>query len=134
MDKYIVLLTVIGLAAFAMAWMPEITKRTGISYSIFFVLAGVLIYALFPGYLPVPLPRLYQESTLHLTEMIVIISLMGTGIKIDRSFSIKRWASPLKLISIAMLLCIGAAALLGYTFLHFDLASAVLLGAVLAPT
>lgn len=134
MDKYILLLTLIGLAAFAMAWMPAITKRTGISYSIIYVLAGALLYTFFPGLLPVPLPQLNEKVTMHLTEMVVIISLMGTGIKIDRSFSIRNWASPLKLIFVAMLLCIAAAALVSYAFLELDLAAAALLGAVLAPT
>ncbi len=134
MDKYILLLTIIGIAAFAMAWMPAITKRTGISYSIIYVLAGVIIYALFPSYLPTPLPDRNQEVTVHLSEMVVIISLMGTGIKIDRSFTLKNWASPLKLVSVAMLLCIAGGALIGHYLLGLDVAAAVLLGAVLAPT
>jgi NhaP-type Na+/H+ or K+/H+ antiporter len=134
MDQYILLLTIIGLAAFSMAWMPAITKKTGISYAIIYVLAGVVLYLLFPGFLPVPLPASNNDITIRLTEMVVIISLMGTGIKIDRAFSFSSWASPLKLVSIAMLLCIAAAAFLGYHLLELDLAAAVLLGAVLAPT
>src|SRR5688572_16087946 len=134
MDQYILLLTIVGLAALTMAWMPAITKRTGISYAILYVLAGVLIYTVFPRYLPVPLPSLNNTLTLHLAEMVVIISLMGTGIKIDRPFSFANWASPLKLVSVAMLLCIAGAAFIAYHFLHLDLAAAVLLGAALAPT
>jgi len=134
MDKYILFLTIVGLAAFAMAWMPGITKHTGISYAIIYVLAGVLLYTFLPGILPIPLPSLHENLTVRLTEMVVLISLMGTGIRIDRSFTLKNWASPLKLISITMLLCIGGAALAGYYFLGLDVASAALLGAVLAPT
>lgn len=134
MDKYILFITIVGLAAFAMAWMPGITKHTGVSYSIIYVLAGVLLYTLLPGVMPNPLPSLHQDLTIRLTEMVVLISLMGTGIRIDRSFSLKLWATPLKLISITMLLCIGGAALVGYYFLGLDVASAALLGAVLAPT
>ena len=40
----------------------------------------------------------------------------------------------MKLVSIAMLLCIAGASLLGYSMLGLDLATAILLGAVLAPT
>ncbi|RYY55897.1 MAG: sodium:proton antiporter [Chitinophagaceae bacterium] len=134
MNQYIFLLSIIGIAAFAMTWMPAITKKTGISYAIIYVAAGALLYLLFPGNLPAPLPQAYPDITLHLAEIVVIISLMGTGIKIDRSFRIKNWASPLKLISVAMVLCIAAAALAGYYFLGFGLAAAVLLGSVLAPT
>ncbi len=134
MDKYILLLTLCGLAAFAMAWMPSFTKHTGISYAVIYVMAGVLIYTLFPDSLPLPLPDANPGLTLHLTELVVIISLMGTGIRLDRKFTFNTWATPLKLISITMLLCIAVAALAGYFFLGFDIASAVLLGAILAPT
>ena len=134
MDKYILLITVVGLAAFGMAWMPAITKRTGISYSILYVTAGMLIYFFIPQLFPDPDPVKNNFFTMRMSEMVVIISLMGTGIKIDRRFSLKNWSSPIRLIFIAMLLCIAAAAFLGYNFLGFDLASAVLLGAVLAPT
>jgi sodium/hydrogen antiporter len=134
MDEYILTITLIGIAAFGMAWMPAITKHTGISYAIIYVLAGVAAYALFPGWLPVPDVKKNEELTLRLSEMVVIVSLMGTGIKIDLPFSFKRWSAPIRLILIAMMISIAAAALLGYTLLSFDLASAVLLGAVLAPT
>lgn len=134
MDQYLIILTVIGVATFSMAWMPKISEKTGISYSVFYVAAGFLLYLLIPDYLPNPLPQSNKGLTIHLTELIVIISLMGTGIKIDREFSVKGWSSPLKLIGITMLLCIGAATLLGYYFLSLGLASATLLGAVLAPT
>lgn len=134
MDEYILLITLIGFAALGMAWMPAVTSRTGISYSIIYVLLGVILYALFPGKLPSPLPQLNEELTMHVTEMVVIISLMGVGIKLDRSFSLKNWSSPLKLIFIAMMLCILTASFIGYEFFSFDVASAVLLGAVLSPT
>ena len=134
MDPYILILAIIGFAAFTMAWMPTLTKRTQISYSIIYVLAGIIIYKLFGSFLPSPLPQFNRTETLHLTELVVIISLMGTGIKIDRPFRWKTWSSPLKLVSIAMLLSIAGASLLGYTVLELDLATAILLGAVLAPT
>lgn len=134
MDHYLLMLTLIGTATFGMAWMPSISKKTGISYSIFYLLAGFILYKLFPGHLPNPLPQKNESLTLHLTELVVIISLMGTGLKIDRPFSFRNWSSPLKLIAITMPLCIAATILLGYYFLGLGLASAALLGAVLAPT
>lgn len=133
-DQYIVLLTLVGLAAFLMAFMPTFSKRTGISYAIIYVALGVILYLLIPNLLPNPLPQANGKMILHFTELVVIISLMGTGIKIDRSFSFKKWSSPLRLISVAMLLCILAATLLGYYLVGLDLASAILLAAVLAPT
>lgn len=134
MDKYLLLLSVIGLAAFGMAWMPAISKYLGISYSLIYVGIGALIYSLFPGALPDPDPITSEDVTLRLAEIVVIISLMGTGIKIDQPFSFRNWRDPLRLISVAMILCIALTAVTGLYFLHFNIASSILLGAVLAPT
>lgn len=134
MTSYISIILLIGLSTLLMVFMPAISKKIGISYSIIYVIIGVVLYVIFGSALPSPLPSSNPELTLHLTELIVIISLMGTGIKIDRDFSFKKWNTPLRLISIAMLLCIAACFLLSLGFLSLALPSAILLGAVLAPT
>lgn len=134
MDQYIVIISVIGVAALGMAWMPAFTKRTGISYAILYTLAGVLIYLLFPHLLPPADPRKNLTYTGHLTELVVIISLMGTAIKIDRPLNWKSWQSPLRLVTVAMVGCIAIASALGYAFFNIGVVSALLLGAVLAPT
>lgn len=133
MDLYIIQLLIVGLAAFGMAWMPALTRKTRISYSILYVLAGFLLYNIF-GFFPTPDPLRKESYTLHLTELMVIISLMGTGLKIDRPFSFRGWRIPFLLVSITMILCIGGVAAIAFYFLDFDLPSAILLGAVLAPT
>ncbi|HEV7347787.1 sodium:proton antiporter [Telluribacter sp.] len=133
MDTYIIVITIIGLAALGMAWMPVFTKKTNISYAVLYVLFGALLY-MFVDVLPLPDPIREQEYTVRLTEMVVIISLMGTGLKIDQPFSLKGWRIPFRLISITMLLSIGLITLLGWWGLKYDIASALLLGAVLAPT
>lgn len=134
MDGYLFVITLIGLAALGMVWMPALAEYARISYSIIYVAIGVVLYLLFPIVLPRADPMLNENVTMRLAEMVVIISLMGTGIKIDRVFSWKKWQTPLRLLSIAMILCIAASAFLGGTFLGFNLASAILLGAVMAPT
>jgi sodium/hydrogen antiporter len=133
MDSYIAYITIIGTAALGMAWMPSITRKTHVSYSVIYVLLGVALYSVLELQ-PLPLPMDHQTVTLHLTELVVIISLMGTGIKIDQPFSFKTWRVPFKLVSYIMVLCIAAMAFLSYHFLGFDLATSILLGAVLAPT
>lgn len=134
MDPYILELTLIGLAALGMVWIPALTKDRGISYAIVYVIFGMLLYKIFPDNLPMADPQRNVNLTMRLTEVIVIISLMGSGIKLDRSLSVKNWASPIRLITFSMLLSIGAAFFLGYTLLGFSIASAVLLGAAMAPT
>lgn len=98
------------------------------------MLLGMLLYSLFGSYLPEANPIKNQDATLHLTELVVIVSIMGTGLKIDQPFSVKTWKVPFRLITITMLLCIGLMFLLGRYVIGFNIHSAILLGAVLAPT
>ena len=133
MDPYIIVITLIGLAALGMAWMPLITQKTHISYSIIYVLLGVVAYWLIPD-LPDPLPQHNPEIALHLSEIMVLISLMGTGLKIDQPFSFRSWGLPFRLIFVTMTLTIGLVAAIGVSMFGFGLAASILLGAALAPT
>lgn len=134
LDSYILILIVIGLAALGMAWMAAFTKATKISYCILYVAAGAVLFATAGNFLPLPDPLSKNAVTIRLTEMIVIISLMGSGLKIDRPFSLRNWGVPLRLISITMILSIATVTAIGYYGFGFGLAAAALLGAVLAPT
>lgn len=133
MSTYLICITIIGIASLGMAWMPSFTKRTKISYAILYVLLGMFLYAVIPA-LPTASPLDHNEFAIHLTEMVVIISIMGTGLKIDEPFSIKTWLVPFRLVTITMLLSITAVALVTWHFFNLSPATAILLGAVLAPT
>ena len=133
MHAYFVSITVIGIAALGMTWIPTLAKKIRISYSIVFLVFGMLTYA-FVDELPWPNPFQMQTETLHLTELIVIVALMGTGLKIDNPFSLRRWQAPFRLVTVTMLLSIISLIGLSMWLLGFDWASAVLLAAVLAPT
>jgi NhaP-type Na+/H+ or K+/H+ antiporter len=133
MDSYVITITLIGIAALGMAWMPSFTKKTGISDSVVYVFLGVLSY-LFMDMLPTPDPVRYEDYTVHITELVIIISIMGGGLKIDRPFSLKTWGIPFRLLTITMVSCIFLLTMLAYLVLHFDFASSLLLGAALAPT
>ncbi len=134
MDSYITIIALFGFASLCMAVMPAVTKKTGISYSVLYLLAGFILYFAFPDFFPDPNPLKYNDATMKLAEMVVIISLMGTGIKIDQPFTFKRWSIPIRLASVTMILCIAVSASLGHFMLGFDWTTAILLGAVLAPT
>lgn len=133
MKEYIISLTIFGIATLGMAWMPALSKRIKVSYAVLYTLLGFLLYS-FLQTLPEPNPTKENSITLRLTELVVIISLMGTGLRIDEPFSFRRWRVPLKLVSITMMLSISVTAFLGYFLLGFDLPSSILLGAALAPT
>ncbi|RNI28635.1 cation:proton antiporter [Rufibacter latericius] len=133
MDIYLISFVVVGIAALAMAWLPTWFKEVPISYAMLFVVLGFLLYKV-PIGLPEPDPLRKNEFALRLSELCVIITLMGTGIKINRRFSLFSWQVPLRLVSWTMLLCIGALAWMAWWWLGFPVASAVLLAAALAPT
>ena len=65
---------------------------------------------------------------------LVIVALFGVGLAIDRPFGWRRWATTWRLLGIAMPLCIAIVAVLGWGVAGLLPASALLLGAVLAPT
>lgn len=133
MSTYLISITIVGIAVLGMAWMPELTKKIKISYAIAYVLVGMMVYSFIPN-LPMPDPIKEREITLHLSELVVIVSIMGTGLKIDEPFSFKVWKIPFRLVTLTMLLCIGSVAFVTWYFLKVSPAVALLLGAVLAPT
>ena len=84
MDPYTLELALLGLAALGMVWIPALTKDRGISYAIIYMLIGVLLYTIVPNHMPPADPESHGTLTMHFAEIVVIISLMGTGIKLDR--------------------------------------------------
>ena len=133
MDIYITSLALIGFVALSISWVQHGTRLINISYPIVFIVMGMIIFSLIEA-LPWASPYRDQELTMHMTEIMVIVSLMGTGLRISTPFKFKQWSLPFRLVTVTMILCIGALAALGYWWLGWGVASAVLLGAVLAPT
>ncbi len=70
----------------------------------------------------------------RLAELALIIALFATGLRLDRPFSSRGWASVARLLGIVMPLTIGAVALFGTQVMGLSLGAALILGAVLAPT
>lgn len=132
-NTYIVSLGLIGFIGLCVSWFPAIVARLQISYSIVFVGLGFFLYSI-TDILPLPSPYRDEHLTVRLTELIVIIALMGTGLKIDRAFGLRKWHVPFRLLIVAMILSIASLTFLGAWLLGLQLASALLLAAALAPT
>ena len=79
-------------------------------------------------------PVINTEIAERLTEVCVIVALMGVGLAIDRPLSWRGWCSTRRLLLLAMPLCIAGVALLGLGLMGLAPAGALLLGAALAPT
>jgi NhaP-type Na+/H+ or K+/H+ antiporter len=128
-------LAVLGVAIVAAAVLPTLLVRIPISMPIVYVGAGMLLFSL-PIDVEAPLPTDGTDTNWaeRLTELVVIVSLMGAGLKLRRRISWRAWASTWRLLGIAMPITIAAIALVGGVGLGLPLATAILLGAVLAPT
>jgi NhaP-type Na+/H+ or K+/H+ antiporter len=128
-----VVFTVIGFGALLAGILPRLLERRPLSMPIAFLGLGMLVFGL-PIGLPDADPLAHPKATEHLTEIGVIVALMGAGLKIDRPLSRKGWASTWRLLAIAMPVTIAAVALLGWWWAGLVPAAAMLLGAALAPT
>ena len=127
------LFALIGVGALLAGILPRVLERRPLSMPIVFLLLGMAVFAL-PLGLPEPDPTAHPKLAEHLTEIGVIVALMGAGLKIDRPLSRRGWASTWRLLVIAMPLTIAAVALLGWWWAGLVPAAALLLGAALAPT
>lgn len=135
-----VVFLVSGIALLAAVVLPSLLHKAAISAPIVLLAMGMLI-----GLLPTPdglvLDPVENRAVVeHVTEVTVLLALMGVGLALDRPLdlrswsSIRRWSVTWRLLLLAMPLCIGAVALLGWGLLGLAPATALLLGAVLAPT
>ena len=132
-DPYILGLTAAGLLIALVAWLPLALKKLPLSLPIVCIGLGALLFQFAPIPL-VPSPIRYPEFVERFTEFVVIIALMGAGLKLDRIFSWRRWNITWRLLAPTMLLTIAAITALGVYVLNLPLPLALLLGGALAPT
>lgn len=122
-----------GIAVFVAAIAPKLLQNAPFSMPMVFLGSGLLAFSIIPE-LPNPDPVAHGELVTHLTEVCVIISLMGAGLALDRPFGRLRWATTWRMLGIAMPLSILGLTLLGLWVVGLSLAAAVLIAATLAPT
>lgn len=132
-DPYILVLTGLGLLIALVAWLPLALKRLPLSLPIVCIGIGAALFSL-PQVTLRPLPLLYPEITERFAEFVVIIALMGAGLKIDRIFNWRQWSVTWRLVAVTMPLSILAIALLAGGTMGLPWAIALLLAASLAPT
>ncbi len=128
-----------GLALFLAAVLPAALKRYAISAPMVLLSMGLLI-----GLLPLPEglqldPIDIRPQIQRVSELAVLVALMGVGLALDRPFRFHRratwhsWSPTARLLAIAMPLTIAGVFLLGWG-LGLAPAAALLLGSVLSPT
>lgn len=132
-DPYILLLVGTGLLVGLVAWLPLALKRLPLSLPIVCVAIGAAAFRL-PQITLIPVPIRYPEIAERFTEFVLIVALMGAGLKIDTIVGRKRWGVTWRLLGITMPLGILTVTGLAMWALDFSWAAALLLAACLAPT
>jgi NhaP-type Na+/H+ or K+/H+ antiporter len=130
-DPYILGLLLIGGLLLTVSWGSEWIARLPLSYAIVYLMIGIVL-----GPYGINLIHLQPDTEFleRFTEFVVIVSLYGCGLKINRPLRASAWNSTIRLIGFLMPLSILAIAAIGHWLLHLPWGIAVLLGAILAPT
>ena len=131
MDIYILDLLVIGLLLLLITLGSGWIARLPISYALIYLVVGIVLSPY--GFNLIQL-RPDAKFLERLTEFVVLISLFGCGLKMNRPFKVWAWNSTIRLIGLLMPLSIFAVAAIAHWFLQLNWGAAILLGAILAPT
>jgi NhaP-type Na+/H+ or K+/H+ antiporter len=118
---YVALIAGFGGVVLLTAWLPLVLKELPLSLPIIFVVFGGLLFWL-PAAGPGPSPVANGVVTERATELVLIVALMGAGLKLDRPFAWARWMPTWRLLGITMPLSIAALTVLALLLLHLDLA------------
>lgn len=130
---YPILLAGLGALALLVAWLPLVLKTLPLSLPILCVGLGYAIFSI-PN-IPLLLDPLAPGGAAeHLAELVVLISLMGAGLKLDRPVSWHGWTVTWRLIFITMPVSIALLTILGWWTLGLGFGACLLLGGALAPT
>jgi len=132
-DPYILVLTAIGFLVALVVWLPLALRGLPLSLPIVCIALGAALFSI-PQITDRPLPTVYPQITERFTEFVVIIALMGAGLKLDRVFSYRGWSVTWRLLAVTMPLGIAFITLIGSWWLGLPWIIALLLGASLAPT
>jgi sodium/hydrogen antiporter len=132
-DQYDVLLALIGVVSLGAAAVPLLFSARPLYFPMVYVALGMALFAL-PFDLPTADPMAHGPFVERISELAVIVALMGAGLKLDRPFGWAAWRPTWRLLAVAMPVTIVATALVGWWVVGLAPATAMLLGAVVAPT
>jgi sodium/hydrogen antiporter len=129
-----------GLCLLLAVVLPRVLSTYAVSSPMVLVGVGLLL-----GLLPLPDhltldPVADRALVEHVTELTILVALMGVGLALDRPLrprlrrTWETWSATWRLLAVAMPLTIAGVALVGWWAVGLAPASALLLGAVLAPT
>lgn len=131
MDVYILDLLVIGILLLFVTLTSGWIARLPISYALIYLIVGIILS---PYGLNLIQLRPDAEFLERITELVVIVSLYSCGLKMNRPLRSQDWSSTIRLIGFLMPITIFTLAAVGHFLLNLNWGTAILLGAILAPT
>ncbi len=131
MNIYILDLLVIGLLLLAVTLGSGWISRLPLSYALIYLVVGIFL-----GPYGVQLIQLRPDAEFleRLTEFVVIVSVFGCGLRMNRPLKLWAWKTTGRLIGFLMPISIFAIAAICHWLIGMDWSAAILLGAILAPT
>jgi NhaP-type Na+/H+ or K+/H+ antiporter len=130
-DLYYPILVGLGGVALLVVWLPLLLRKLPLTLPMICVALGYAVFSL-ASFHPEELPGLHIAE--RLTEIVVVIALMGAGLKIDRPFSLPGWQTTWRLLGVGMPLVI-IVMMLAFRFIGpMPWPTALLLAAALSPT
>jgi len=124
---------VIGLLLIVMALSATVLSRLPLSTSMLYLLAGVAASPLWLGWSHLG-PASHTQVLERVAEVVVLLSLFTSGLKMSVGLGDGRWLLPLRLALLSMLVTVGLIAAIGVAWLGLSVGAAILLGGILAPT
>lgn len=130
-DIYNLDLLVIGLLLLLVTLGSGWIAQLPLSYAQIYLIVGILLG---PYGVHLIQTQLNPGVLQRLTEFVVIVSVFGCGLKMNRPLKLWAWNSTARLIGLLMPISIFAVAAVSHWLLGLGWGAAVLLGAILAPT
>ncbi len=124
---------IVGLLLVVMALGQSVLARMPLSTSMLYLLAGIAVSPMVFNLAAVR-PLDHVALLEHMAEVIVLLSLFTSGLKMSVGLSDGRWLLPLRLAVVSMVVTVAAVAAAAVLLLDLPLGAGVLLGAILAPT
>jgi sodium/hydrogen antiporter len=124
---------VAGLLLIVMALGDSLLARLPLSTSMLYLAFGAAISPLWLDWTQIAMTS-HTKALERIAEVVVLLSLFGSGLKMSLGLSDGRWLLPLRLASLAMLVTVALVAAAGMAWLGLSLGAAILLGGILAPT
>ncbi|SLN11076.1 K(+)/H(+) antiporter NhaP2 [Roseivivax jejudonensis] len=133
-EVYHLLLAALGASLLVSFWLTHLVSSRPPASSALLIACGFATSLVFPGMFgaidPLQSPELWETSA----EIVVIVVLFATGLRIDDLGHKRLWRPTIRLLAVTMPLSVAAVAVLGWGLAGMTVGGAILLGAVLAPT